>query len=493
MKRLLLLILIGQLSILTCLAQDQHYKDSLFAELKSSKKDTTKVNLLFEYANSVKPFYKDSVIYYLHTALALSKKTDYKRAIIKISSAISNFHNSNSTTDSAIFYTKMSMAVARELKDSIYIGDAFNNLSYLERMNSGNLEKAMQFLDSAISYANNDNNILIDAYSRKSEIYAQQSKFNEAKYFLQRAMSITPEADKFFLSGQLASILVETGQADSAIRIYNSILERDSRKPFLVPAMKSYLYAVLAYAHMKLNNYKLAIENSETGLKLAIDKHLTKERLDNLNVLFWIYSSKKDYEKALDYYRQSREFSDSLSVYKLKSSEAIFENQLKAERNQQQILLLEKENEKQKLVRNGSIAGIILLLVVAIFIYRNYKKQHALNKQLDETNRTLLETQKQLIASERMAAFGSVAARMAHEIQNPLNFVINFSELSQELIEEVVAAKTETEKIEVAKALTANLHKITHHSKRASEIIKQLQEHSNKGTAHEFFENGNAS
>jgi uncharacterized membrane-anchored protein YhcB (DUF1043 family) len=109
--------------------------------------------------------------------------------------------------------------------------------------------------------------------------------------------------------------------------------------------------------------------------------------------------------------------------------------------------------------RNGFIAGIILLLSVAIFIYRNYKKQQALNKQLDETNHTLIETQQQLIESERMAAFGNVAPRMVHEIQNPLNFVNNFSQLSQHLVEEVVEAKSGTEKIDAAKTSVENLQK----------------------------------
>lgn len=108
--------------------------------------------------------------------------------------------------------------------------------------------------------------------------------------------------------------------------------------------------------------------------------------------------------------------------------------------------------------------------------------------ELNQSLENLKEAQQQLIKSEKMAAFGSMATRMAHEIQNPLNFVNNFSELSKDLVDEIVSSKTEEEKNDAAKTLIDNLEKINQHGKRASSIISQLQEHSNKGTAHEFFE-----
>jgi phosphoglycerate-specific signal transduction histidine kinase len=87
-----------------------------------------------------------------------------------------------------------------------------------------------------------------------------------------------------------------------------------------------------------------------------------------------------------------------------------------------------------------------------------------------------------------MAAFGMMAKRMAHEIQNPLNFVNNFSELSKDLVEEIISSGNEEEKKEAAQDLMNNLEKINHHGNRASNIINQLQEHARSGTAQRFFE-----
>lgn len=111
------------------------------------------------------------------------------------------------------------------------------------------------------------------------------------------------------------------------------------------------------------------------------------------------------------------------------------------------------------------------------------------NRELETALENLKSTQEQLIQSEKLAAFGTMAKRMAHEIQNPLNFVNNFSEISNELMNDIKnETATEEEKRTAINILNENLGKIYHHGKRASAIIHQLQVHQRAGTTHEFFE-----
>ena len=100
-----------------------------------------------------------------------------------------------------------------------------------------------------------------------------------------------------------------------------------------------------------------------------------------------------------------------------------------------------------------------------------------LNKSIEE----LKLSQTQLVQSEKMASLGELTAGIAHEIQNPLNFVNNFAEVSNELIdemnEEIDKGDLEEAKV-IAKDIKQNLEKINHHGKRADSIVKGMLQHS---------------
>ncbi len=103
------------------------------------------------------------------------------------------------------------------------------------------------------------------------------------------------------------------------------------------------------------------------------------------------------------------------------------------------------------------------------------------NIELTETMDNLRSTQDQLVQSEKMASLGQLTAGIAHEIQNPLNFVNNFSELSVDLLTELETVPDEEEKKFIVNDLKQNLSKIVHHGKRADSIVKGMLLHSRTG------------
>jgi signal transduction histidine kinase len=139
-----------------------------------------------------------------------------------------------------------------------------------------------------------------------------------------------------------------------------------------------------------------------------------------------------------------------------------------------------------------------LILLFAGWRLHQYQKARTIKKERERSQRRELEqarviekaytelkaTQAQLIHSEKMASLGELTAGIAHEIQNPLNFVNNFSDVSVEMMEELTdeMKKGNREEAEaIATDLKQNLEKIHHHGQRASGIVKGMLEHSRAG------------
>ena len=121
----------------------------------------------------------------------------------------------------------------------------------------------------------------------------------------------------------------------------------------------------------------------------------------------------------------------------------------------------------------------------AILLEETIEELEQKRKAVEDTLAELRSTQAQLIQSEKMASLGELTAGIAHEIQNPLNFVNNFSEISSELVEELkgerLKVKGERDKeLEggILNDISQNLEKINHHGKRAADIVKGMLQHS---------------
>ena len=135
--------------------------------------------------------------------------------------------------------------------------------------------------------------------------------------------------------------------------------------------------------------------------------------------------------------------------------------------------------------QNEFVQALARSFSVAYARYEDFNELENAKTKVEATLNELKSTQAQLIQSEKMASLGELTAGIAHEIQNPLNFVNNFSEVSGELVDEM-NEELEGGNMEEVKAITQdlkqNLEKINHHGQRASSIVKGMLEHSRTGT-----------
>jgi signal transduction histidine kinase/streptogramin lyase len=132
-----------------------------------------------------------------------------------------------------------------------------------------------------------------------------------------------------------------------------------------------------------------------------------------------------------------------------------------------------------------------LLFLGALRVFSRWRERRLraekekLEKTVEERTKELKSSQAQLIQKEKLASLGELTAGIAHEIQNPLNFVNNFSEVSGELIAEIEAERTKNQETRdeilvgaILSDLKQNLEKINHHGKRADAIVKGMLQHS---------------
>jgi signal transduction histidine kinase len=213
------------------------------------------------------------------------------------------------------------------------------------------------------------------------------------------------------------------------------------------------------------------------------------------------YELKGEIDEALKFQKLSYTFNDSLKNLTItnltKYQNFSFNEQLRLKKLDE-----EKTAYANKMNMLGLLAVLGGILVLAFILYRNNRQKNKANAVLQEqkekieiTLAELKSTQSQLIQSEKMASLGELTAGIAHEIQNPLNFVNNFSEVNKELLVEM---KEEIEKgnMDEVKAIANdvidNEEKINHHGKRADAIVKGMLQHSRSSSGQKEPTNINA-
>ena len=248
-------------------------------------------------------------------------------------------------------------------------------------------------------------------------------------------------------------------------------------------------YIEIAHLFIKIKKPDSAIFYAKTGIEAAQQGHFLPVILDLSKILYRLYDEQHDVPEAYKYYKIATATNDSVfSQEKIRELVSIdFEEQ------QRQQEITAAKDEYRNTVRTYILARVIAVaLLVAFIFWRNALQRKKANTQLQEqkeeietTLEQLQQTQKQLIQSEKMASLGELTAGIAHEIQNPLNFVNNFSEVNREIIDELkgeLKAGNVEEAMAIAEDIGQNEEKINHHGRRADSIVKGMLEHSRAST-----------
>jgi signal transduction histidine kinase len=417
-------------------------------------------------------------------------------------------------------YQKL-LIIAKKTNDIIAESNAYSFAGQGYRL-SGSYIKALEYHHKAIALAEQSGNISVVAWAQNQigHIYKDREENEKAIYFYTASKQNARQGKVPMLEVwpmmNLAAVFLNTNQLDSSL-FYGKLAYEKTVILKGFRTQSSYIFMNIAGAYSKMGEnekaldfYYKAIELAKTNQSVryrtmvyqAFAEHFQRNKQTDSCIFYakkavevvqnslFSYLAIKPSKLLTDIYENSN--ADSTIKY-LKIYKAANDTLNNTRANQQLQMMTFEEDQRQrdiaaekityqnKVKTNLMLAALGVFLVIGLILYRNNRQKLKANKVLAATLADLKSTQSQLIQSEKMASLGELTAGIAHEIQNPLNFVNNFSEVSKELLDEMKTAldngDTEDAK-EIARDVIQNLEKINHHGKRADAIVKGMLQHS---------------
>lgn len=456
----------------------------------------------------------------LKTALQIRREIGDKRGIAQNYLSIGLFYYDQDNAPEALRYLNMAADLSQEINKPEGMALSYDLMGevYLSQGNDSEAEKAKQLAAKAyertsqqfeagssywgignIQFSRNNFEGALLNYLKALDFRKKFGRFTSGleNVYLSIGDVYAAQGEQAFISGnkKLADDRFRSGLSyyDSVIRIVNSVDPSDEGRTI------TFTNSRIARIYLHQRRFAEARQFLDKYLALA-EKFKSKSGLrDVYKTMSDLEFAQGNYRKAYEDYKLYVNYKDS--IVNSDNTRKFLQAKLQGEYDKKDALAkanqAKRDLESQKSRDNqrtliGILSAIAFsILIVALIQWRNNRQKGIINHQLglqkQKAEQALIElksVQAQLIQSEKMASLGELTAGIAHEIQNPLNFVNNFSEVNDELIGEMRSEIKEGRQHEadaLAQSISENNLKITQHGKRADSIVKGMLEHSRTG------------
>jgi two-component system, NtrC family, sensor kinase len=463
--------------------------EPLKQSLKTAKNSKERLKILREISDTYLAVNPDSAMHYAKRLSAEAVKAEDRSAEAYAMGNIGECYMKKGDNVNALKLSFEALEIFKEMKDSVNIANMYNGIANIYGHSDPELSYKYYTKCRKLSYSINSYlNLYFSAMNLA--IYFEGKELNDSAFYYSRysidlfkkhKVNYSPTAPLLIL----ARLHNRNGQkAESRQMFIEAIHIADIMNDGQIGVKLN--YAGFLAGEKELDS-ALVYANE---VKAFLKKNPQVYTSINLNFLLsHIYRQKNMYKEALDYQTMAMKTNDSLNY----ADQGIKVAAMTANEEQRIADIKRAEEDYREKLKMYGIAGVLAVVLLLLWIVvSNNKKQKKANRQLEgqkikieQTLADLQLTQNQLIQSEKMASLGELTAGIAHEIQNPLNFVNNFSDVSVELLEELdeeaKAGNTE-DVLAISSDLKLNLEKIAHHGRRADNIVKGMLQHSRAST-----------